>query len=251
MLPIIINIGPVKIYSYGLFLSLGLLISLYYYWKMGRDEHLDEISLFDSFFISLLSFFVFGRILYIALMSPQLNLFTKGMAILTHPGLVTFAGLVGSLLALTLISKAKNWEFWKVMDMAAVTYSVAFIFGAIGSLLSGANSGKYFSWSIDALSVIYAVIMFVIVYRIRKNFRFYAWYKGDKAIARDGLSALSFVLLVGIYYICRFFLENTYYLPILGFGIVAMITSLLGIYLRSGRKIAFFSVQLMRKRRSI
>jgi len=33
----------------GVVMALGVFVALYFWWKMGRDEHLDEIELFDSY----------------------------------------------------------------------------------------------------------------------------------------------------------------------------------------------------------
>ena len=49
--------------------------------------------------------------------------------------------------------------------------------------------------------MLWAIVSFAIVSRVRKNFRFYAWYKGESSMAQEGLASLVFALLIGIYYL--------------------------------------------------
>lgn len=213
MLPILVSLGPVKIYSYGVLLAIGLFLSLYWWWKMGRDEHWEEIALFDSFFLFLLVYFLAGRAGYVILHLSELGTWYRMIAVLAYPGVNTVVGLVAGLIFLVLWARAKGWEGWKVLDSVVVALSLGIVFAGLGGLLNGSNPGRAVSWGlaypgpagrvfpVDLWIWLWALVTFLVVSRVRKNFRFYAWYKGEASTAQEGLAALVFGLLVGIYYL--------------------------------------------------
>lgn len=212
MLPILLNLGPVKIYSYGVCLAIGLFISLYFWWKMGRDEHWDEILLFDGFFLSVIVYLVFGRIGYVLSHIGDTSTIYRSIAILAYPGLNAVFGIVAVIIFMVLFARAQGWQVWKASDAFVVALSIILVFGGLGGLLNGSNPGRLAPWGliypgqtgpripVDAWILLWAIPTFATVSRVRKNFRFYSWYKGDSSMAQEGLASLVFVLLVGIYY---------------------------------------------------
>lgn len=212
MLPILISMGPVKIYSYGLMLAIGLFIGLYYWWKMGRDEHFDEIALFDAYFLSLIVFVIFGRAAYVLLHLADLDTFYRMLAILAYPGIDGVVGIITSVIFVIMFARSHSWDEWRVVDSLAVVLSLVLIFGSLGGFLNGSNPGMEASWGLkytsqdqprvplDILMLLWSVVIFGVVSRVRKNFRFYSWYKGESSIAKDGLAGLIFIVLTGIYY---------------------------------------------------
>ncbi len=197
MWPVLISLGPVKIYSYGVMLGLGLFVGLYFWWKMGRDEHWDEIALFDGFFLSVLSYLVVGRIGYVIMHWSELGSLYRSMAVLAYPGLSVVAGVVASMVLMILFARNHDWQVWKMADAYVVSLSLIMVFGGIGSLLNGTNP----DWRINLWGMIFAIICFAIVSRVRKDFRFYSWYKGGSSMAQEGLASLVFVNLMGVYYL--------------------------------------------------
>lgn len=197
MLPILLQVGPVKIYSMGVFLVIGIFLSLYWWWKMGRDEHLDEIELFDSYFLSFLVFGVVGRLTYVGMHWEELGTLYRALAVLTFPGISVLGGIGGALIFLILYVREHNWEIWKVLDSGVVAVCVALMFGAIGGLFNGSGDSRW----VDIWFLVWATVMFVVTSRVRKNFRFYAWYKGQASVAREGLAALVYGSGAGVFYV--------------------------------------------------
>lgn len=231
MMPILLNLGFVKIYTYGVFLTIGLFIALYYWWKMGRDEHFDEISLFDAFFLGLISFFVGARLGYIALNLDKVGSLYRSLAILAFPGLNIVAGIIVATVFLYLYARAQNWEAWKVMDSYVVTLSLAIIFGMIGHTL---NTNA--SWLMIAFNILWSIAMFVLVFRVRKNFRFYSWYKGESSTAQEGLATLVYVIGVGMYYLLRMAIVGQLQILELVSGVVLIVAGAYAIEQRVGRR---------------
>ena len=220
MLPVLLHVGPLTIYSFGVCLFFGLLFGLYTWWKLGRDEHWDEIALFDSFFLSLFIFFVFARLSYVFMHWTDLHFWYRALSLIAYPGLTYSAGIVGSLLFLVLFARLRGWEIRKVWDSAVVALSVILIFTAVGACLGGSSVGIPWRWGIvasdmvrrlpaDLWTAVWAPVTYVMVSRVRKNFRFYLWYRRDATVARDGLATLLFAAMVGLFYLVRGFLVVT------------------------------------------
>lgn len=253
MLPILLSLGPLKIYSYGLMLAGGLFLGLYFWWKMGRDEHFEEIELFDSFFISLIIFGIVGRIGYVLLHFDQVGTLYRALAFLTFPGINVLSGLIGATIFVVMFARSQNWHEWKVLDSFAVVLSAVIAFSGIGGLLNGSIPGRAASWGlmypgqdvaripVDIWVFVWGVITFAVVSRVRKNFRFYGWYKGESSMAQEGLASLVFLAASGIYYfVAGFLLEPGWKLVgIPGqvlFGLVLTVTAVILIERRVGRR---------------
>jgi len=227
MLPILLSLGPVKIYSYGLFLFIGLFVALYFWWKMGRDEHFDEILLFDAFFLSLMTFFVTGRIGYVLMHMDKVGTLYRSLAVLSFPGIDSVIGLFCALIFIVLFAKSNDYDPWKVTDAYVVALAFALIFGGIAGLLNGSNPGIPASWGVmypgqtqnvipvDLFTLLWAMVTFGVVSRVRKNFRFYAWYKGEASVAQEGLASLVFGIAAGIYLIVSALISRNSYFTIL------------------------------------
>jgi prolipoprotein diacylglyceryltransferase len=178
-------------------MAVGLFISLYFWWKMGRDEHFDEIVLFDGYFLSLIIFLIVGRLGYVLMHAQDFDTLYKGLALLAFPGVSGVVGMLAAVSFTILFARSHGWEAWKVADAAAVGLSMVLVFGGLGSILNGSNP----VWQINVWGMVWAIVTFGVVSRVRKNFRFYTWYKGESSMAQEGLASLIFGMFVGVYYL--------------------------------------------------
>jgi hypothetical protein len=236
-------------------LAIGLFIALYYWWKMGRDEHFDEISLFDGYFLSLIIFFVIGRLGYVLLHMNQVGTLYRSLAILTFPGIDSFVGILAAIIFIILFARSNDWDPWKVADSFAVALSMVLIFGGIGGLLNGSNPGIAVGWGVmypgqtenripvDALIIIWSLITFAIVSKVRKNFRFYSWYKGESSMAQEGLASLMFGVATGLYFVISGWINQYGWIKLFGviplefiLGIVLIVVCAYLIEKRVGRR---------------
>lgn len=265
MLPILINFGPVKIYSYGLLFFGAIFVGLYWWWKIGRDEHWDETKLFDIFFIGLFCYFVFGRLGYVV-MHQELKDFGQILELLTHPGLFVPMGVLGSFGSTFLLARKNDWEIWRVMDTFAVVLATILVVGSMGAILNGSNPGLISQWGIvhpgqtdkripiDVFAFGWSLVAFGVVSRVRKNFRFYSWYKGEASVAKEGLASLVFLELLGLYWLGIGWLDDGirwYGIPILTIvgGLMVVGVGCM-IYLRSGKNRGEELLAILRRKRS-
>lgn len=220
---------------------------------MGRDEHWDEIALFDGFFLSTIVYLIAGRIGYILLHLDSVGTLYRSLAILAYPGINQIVGIVATLVFVMLFARAHNWDEWKTADAYVVSLAIVLALGGLGGLLNGSNPGLPVSWGlmypgetvaripVDLWIFLWALVTFAIVSRVRKNFRFYSWYKGESSVAQEGLAALVFIICAGVYYLVLGWISQSmgkvWVLPfefIAGLGLI--VAGLLLIRQRVGRR---------------
>lgn len=235
MLPVLLSIGSFKLYSYGVFLFVALFVGLYWWWKLGRDENMEEVSLFDTFFIAMFSGFVVGRGVYVILNLADFTNIYRILGVFSFPGMSLVGTIIGVVATVYVISRYQEWETPKIADNLAVTTGIIMVIGSVGGVLNGSLSGVV----ADVVQLVWALIYFVLVSRVRKDFRFYSWYKQNRTVAPDGLAALIGLLMFGIIYFIRGFLEETWRVGPVAFytifGFVVVLIAMFAIYLRSGR----------------
>ncbi|TXH00743.1 MAG: hypothetical protein E6R05_06560 [Candidatus Moraniibacteriota bacterium] len=252
MLPILLKLGPITIYSYGVFMAMGLFTGLYWFWKIGRDEHWDETQLFDTYFASTIVFFVVSRLGYV-LFHPEMHTLLSVFAIFSRPGISVIFGLMGVIATSIFIARKLEWDIWKMLDVATVVIATIFVVGSIGAVLNGSmpgiesmNLGYVHPGDVvprlplDILTFFWSLISFGVVSRVRKNFRFYGWYKGGASVAKDGLTALVGGMLFGTYLVIIGLLDdnvkkifNVSLVSLMGTGILLLMSCM--IYMRIGR----------------
>lgn len=187
---------------------------------MGRDEHWDEISLFDGFFLASIIFLVVGRVGYVMLHFEEMGTLYRSLAFLAFPGMNAQIGIVASTIFMVLFARAQDWQVWKVMDSYSVALSILLVLAGLGGLLNGSNPGLEASWGmmypgesvaripVDLWIFGWSIVTFATVSRVRKNFRFYEWYKGEASVAREGLASLIFLMSIGLYYLVAGFINQ-------------------------------------------
>lgn len=252
MLPVLLSLGPVKIYSMGVLLAVGLFLGLFYWWKLGRDEHLEEESLFDSYFLGLAAFAVIGRAGYVVWHATDLLTWYRVIAFLTYPGIAYALGIAASIVVIVAFARNKTWDIWKILDIYAVALSLVLVFGTLGAFLNGSNPGKELGWGlvfpgvsgrhfpVDLWGFVWFVISFGICMRVRRNFRFYSWYKRDASVAKDGLAALIFLGMCGGYYLVKGLVDDGIRWGVMpiesAVGIIILMLSIISIMNRAGRR---------------
>src|SRR3990167_390122 len=88
MLPVLLDLGFFKIYTYGIFLMLAFFWGAFFLWKNITLTPYKEEEVFDGLFFSLFGSFITGRVVYIILHSSDFG-FNIGKMIFVngYPGI--------------------------------------------------------------------------------------------------------------------------------------------------------------------
>src|SRR3989338_5725614 len=105
MLPVLLNLGLIKIYTFGVFLVLGFFWATFLLWKNIRLTSFKEEDVFDGLFISLLGALFFGRLVYVILNFKDFGFsILKFILINCYPGISLYGAVFGGLFILFLFS---------------------------------------------------------------------------------------------------------------------------------------------------
>lgn len=143
MHPVLINIGPLTIHSYGFFVAAAFLASMAWTCREARDRSLDHTLVSDLGFYVILGAILGARILYI-LIDPvyffhhplEMFMFWKG-------GLVFLGGaILASITGYWFLNK-KNQPLWPWIDAIAVSVPLGQAIGRIGCTMAGCCYGGH------------------------------------------------------------------------------------------------------------
>ena len=116
-----LEVGPLTIYVWGLFVALGFLTSFLILWKNSTKVGMDLDSLSNLVLLVVILGFVFARIFHIAFYEPAFFLNNPvEMFKIWNGGLSSFGGLFGAVLGFLIYGFYRKWDkdiFLKIVDL--------------------------------------------------------------------------------------------------------------------------------------
>ena len=215
MHPVLISIGSVSISSFGFFLSLAFLVSVYIIWRLCRVYDINEEKILD---ISLLTFFgglIGARIYFVLANFSAFHSISQIVLINRYPGLYFWGGIIGGGAALILLTRRFKMDFWHIADFVTVGIFAGLILGTFGCLLGSCESGIPSNLPI-AVSQIGLVgarfpIQFLETLAFLLSF-IYLWQIGLKFHYNGRVLSVGLFLLGLIKFFAEFFRSNTTHL---------------------------------------
>ena len=151
MYPILFSIGRIHLFSFSVFLIVAWLVFSFVFWKLLRNQAIDEEHIFDLTFYSSLVAFVFSRAAFVVFhWSLFADSWLKVFALWVQPGLSLYGALVGGMLTMLYLSRRFNIRVAHVLDGLGFAFPAACVAGLIGTFLDGTTVGKLTSvaWSV-------------------------------------------------------------------------------------------------------
>lgn len=154
MLPVLLDFGFIKIYTFGICAVLGFFWGLFLLWKLIGLTSYKEEDIFDGVFIGLIGGLIGARLVYVWLNFSRFGFnILKIILINGYPGLFLYAGLACGFLCFYLFIRSKKIPFIKVIDYAMPGLFLALVFMKCGAFLSGGESGSPTHFFLKAFSV--------------------------------------------------------------------------------------------------
>jgi phosphatidylglycerol:prolipoprotein diacylglycerol transferase len=142
MHPILLKIGYIKVYSYGLMVALGFLLAVFLSERDAKKQNIPPNLIMDLSIIIILFGLLGARIFY-AINNLQYYLDNpKEIFMLAHGGLIFYGGALSSLLAAYVFLSIKKVSFLKIADILMPYIVLAHSIGRIGCFLNGCCWGK-------------------------------------------------------------------------------------------------------------
>ncbi|MCX5711755.1 MAG: prolipoprotein diacylglyceryl transferase [Candidatus Omnitrophica bacterium] len=142
MHPIICQIGPFTIFSYGAAMAIGFIIAVFLARIQARKDNIDPDIIYNVTFISFILGILGARIFYVL---SNLGFYSKNIPeifMLQHGGLSVFGGLILGTAAAIVYLKIKKLSIYLVLDLLVPFLALGQAIGRIGCLLNGCCFGS-------------------------------------------------------------------------------------------------------------
>lgn len=147
MLPVLLDLWFIKIYTQGVFLVLAFLWATFFIWKNVSLTSYKEEDVFDGIFISLFGGIFVGRLLFVALNFEDFGFdILKFFLINGYPGIYLIGTLLGFILTLYLFCNSRKIHFLQLIDYIIAPLFLALAIGKLGSFFSGSEIGTQTSF---------------------------------------------------------------------------------------------------------
>lgn len=142
MSPILIKIGPVTLYTYGLLVASGFLLGIAWTARLARRDGMSPQLVYDTAFWIVLSAIVGSRIAYIVVNIDHFLENPLAIFKLWEGGLVFYGGFIGAIAAVIVCARKYKMDLWAFADAAAPGVALGHALGRIGCFFAGCCYGK-------------------------------------------------------------------------------------------------------------
>lgn len=142
MYPVLINLGPIPVHTYGFLIAVGFLVALTVIQRLASAAKLNVDRILDLTFWSLLVGFLGARVLFI--ITRFEDFFQDPLAIFKvwQGGLVFLGGPIVTIPFIIWYVRKYKLPVWKTLDVLTPGLVIAHVFGRFGCLTAGCCYGK-------------------------------------------------------------------------------------------------------------
>lgn len=144
MYPVLFHVGSIAIYSFGLFLAIGIVLGGLVVAFLSRKAHLSAHGLFDNVLFCIFGGVIGARLAYVVtypqFFRPPLGSWTAALA-LWQGGLLFYGSVIGGLVAAWFVFRAEQRGLWRWLDLLFAGAMIGIAFGQIGCFFGGCAVG--------------------------------------------------------------------------------------------------------------
>lgn len=179
MFPVVFQLGPISIYSYGLMFAVAVIVCTLLMATDGRRLGMAEDFVYDLMFWLILSGVIGARLFFVVLNAEYFLDNPVEIIMLQHGGLAWQGGFIAAFIVLFIFAKRTKKPVLWLLDFVAPYAALGQAIGRIGCFLNGCCYGKHADWGIycpvhaDRLhpSQLYCSAGLVIVFFILKEYQ--------------------------------------------------------------------------------
>lgn len=155
MYPILFHLGPITVYSFGLFLIAAYLLATFIFWKEGKRQGYSEEKLLDLSLVVLIAAFIGGRAFFVFTNYELFHGNWQSVLTFWEGGFTFYGVLIGVLMAVFLVSKKWKWPLLQIADFGILASIAAYGVVKIGTFLAGIDYGTLttLTWGIEISTV--------------------------------------------------------------------------------------------------
>lgn len=148
MHPILFKLGPVTIYTYGVFVFLGVVAGYFVAAREAQKEGIDKNIFSKIAFWLIISAFLGAKILYILV---EFKYFLKAPLTMIRTGFVFYGGIISAIVCLYFLTKKYKINFLQFADIVVLGIPLGHAFGRLGCFFYGCCYGKAYELGIGLL----------------------------------------------------------------------------------------------------
>ena len=143
MHPVLIQLGPLAIHTYGVMVALGFILGIALAAHRAKQAGIDPQRINDLGIWLIVAGMLGGKLFYILFYWRDFSesLHSRGIAALRE-GFVFFGGFIGASLTAVWYARRKQLPLWKLADALAPSVALGHAFGRIGCFFEGCCYGK-------------------------------------------------------------------------------------------------------------
>lgn len=126
------NLGPIKIYSWGFFVSLGIVFAITVLYFFAKKEKLEYQKIPDLGFWVILAAMLGGRVFYIIGEAQYYWQNPLSIFKVWEGGMSMSGGLVFAVIAAIIFCRKNQWQFWRYAQAAAFSLPLGIGIGRLG-----------------------------------------------------------------------------------------------------------------------
>lgn len=213
MFPILFEVGPVKFYTYTIFMVVAFFTGVYVFWRKGREEHYQEDELFDALLKALFWGIIWSRVGFVVL---HIDFFgiqpLNWINIFDFPGFSALFGILAGGWSLFKSARRQKWDEYEILDFGVLglTFAIAVLW--LGSFFSGAEVGTATTlpWGVQFPNVfdrrhplqlygfVAYLLLFIYLFWAESRYRTFSWYRAHKDSAESGFLFCIFCIFWGL-----------------------------------------------------
>jgi phosphatidylglycerol:prolipoprotein diacylglycerol transferase len=142
MFPILFQIGPVTVHTYGLLVAAGFIVGISLALYFGKKEGISKEKILDIGFYGLVSAIAGSRLLFVLIEYRHFSQNPIEIFKIWEGGLVFYGGLLLVIPVLLSYFKRHTLPTWKMLDILAPCLAIGHAIGRMGCFSAGCCYGK-------------------------------------------------------------------------------------------------------------
>jgi len=214
MLPVLFSLGPFTLRTMSILVLIAYIGAGFLFWRKAREEHYDEMEIFDAYLLCTLVGIIGSRIAFIIFRFSEFGFDPlKWLNIFGHPGFNLFFGLAASVAYLYRHADKKKWDMFEIVDFWVIGTSFGLATLWLGMWLDGTSFGNATNlpWGMVFPGVfekhhpvqLYFALFFFGVFSYLSwaeyRYRTFSWYRAGKNTAQTGFLTSVFVAATGFF----------------------------------------------------
>ncbi len=244
MLPVLLDLGFIKLYTFGIFLVLAFFWGAFFLWKNITLTSYKEDEVFDGLFFALFGGVFIGRLQYVMLHFEDFGYDVLRFFLINgYPGVGLTGFIFGFFLFILIFSTWRKIQFRRIVDYIIAPFFLALAVAKLGSFFSGTEIGTQTTFFISLaypnfdgarhLTSLYESILYFLgsfwAYKLVRSIRrgnlyegfnliFFLWFFSFVTVIFDNIKAfrpmvrnMSFDLILGSLFLLTVSLYLIYY----------------------------------------